>query len=110
METEIPSTEKQRARYLGKAAVYSFCVSSVAMPSSSSYSLETSPGALTVAFDVAPLKSLRKVGTEVRKINIKAVKPAMEEVLWERSIRRDRERFRKCGSVAMWKWREMISI
>ena len=81
METENPRTDKERARYLGKAALYSFCVSSVAMPSSSSYSLEASPGTLTLAFDVAALKSLRKVGIEVRNININAVKPEMEEAL-----------------------------
>ena len=81
METEVPSTDKERARYLCKAAVYSFCVSSVAMPSSSSYSLEASPGTSTLAFDAAPLKNLRKVGIEVRNININAVKPAIEEAL-----------------------------
>ena len=81
METESPSTDKARARYLGKAAVYSFCVSSVAMPSSSSYSLEASPGTLTLALDVAPLKNLRKIGIEIRNININAVKPTMEEAL-----------------------------
>ena len=81
METDIPNTDKERARYLGKAAVYSFCVSSVAMPSSSSYSLEASPGTSVFALDVSPLKNLRKVGIEVRNINTNAVKPAMEEAL-----------------------------
>ena len=98
METETPSIDNARARYLGKAAVYSFCVSSVAMPSSSSYSLEASPGALTLAFDLASLKSLRKVGMDVRDTNINTVKPAMEEALGEISIRRDKERLGKCGS------------
>ena len=81
METDNPRTDKERARYLGKAAVNSFCVSSVAMPSSSSYSLEASAGTLILAFDAALLKNLRKVGIEVRNININAVKPAMEEAL-----------------------------
>lgn len=77
MEADNPRTESERARYLGKAAVYPFCVSSVAMPSSSSYSWEVLSGALSLAFDVALLKSLKSVGIEVKKTNTKALKPAL---------------------------------
>ncbi len=96
-EADNPRTEKERARYLGRAAVYRFCVSSVAMPSWSWYNLEASLGVLPLAFEVALLKILRKVGMEVKKTNIKAVKPAMEEVLGEGSMR-DSEMPRRCGS------------
>lgn len=95
-EADNPRTEKERARYLGRAAVYRFCVSSVAMPSWSWYNLEASLGVLPLAFEVALLKILRKVGMEVKKTNIKAVKPAMEEVLGEGSMR-DSEMPRRCG-------------
>ena len=86
-EAEKPSTEQERARYLGKVAVYPFCVSSVAMPSSSSYNLEISIGALPLALSVALLKSLRKVGREVKNTSIKAVKPTTAEGLGEGSIK-----------------------
>lgn len=85
MEAENPSTENKRARYLGKTALYPCCVSSVAMPSSSSYTLEVSSGAVPLAFGVALSKILRKVGIEIRNTNIKAVKLA-KEWLGERSI------------------------
>lgn len=91
MEAETPTAEHERAMYLGKVAVYAFCVSSVAMPSSSWYNLEVSLGALPLAFDVALLKNLRNVGREVQNTNIKAIKPAMEEGLGECSMR-DREK------------------
>lgn len=35
MEADNPSTEQESAMYLGRVAVYAFCVSSVAIPSSS---------------------------------------------------------------------------
>ena len=95
-EADNPRNEKERARYLGRAAVYRFCVSSVAMPSWSWYNLEASLGVLPLAFEVALLKILRKVGMEVKKTNIRAVKPAMEEVLGEGSMR-DSEMTRRCG-------------
>ena len=78
MEAESPSREHERAMYLGKVAVYAFCVSSVAMPSSSSYNLVVSLGTLPLAFDVALLLNLTIVGTEVQNTNIKAIKLAME--------------------------------
>lgn len=58
MDAENPRTEHKRARYLGTVALYLFCVSSVAMPSSSSYNLENSLGALVLALGVALLKIL----------------------------------------------------
>lgn len=97
METENPVTEHNKARYLGKTAVYPFCVSSVAMPSSSSYKWEVSLGALSLASDVALLKSFEKAGTDVKNTSTKAVKPAMEEGLGERSMR-DKPMTRKRGS------------
>ena len=42
MEVDQPSSEQERAKYLGTAAEYAFSVSSVAMPSSSWYNLEVS--------------------------------------------------------------------
>ena len=87
MEAENPSTEDERAMYLGKVAVYAFCVSSVAMPSLSSYNFEVSIGALPFAFDFALLKNLMNVGMEVQNTDIKAIKPAMEEGLGECSMR-----------------------
>ena len=83
MEAEKPSTEHERAMYLGKVAVYAFCVSSVALPSSSSYNFEVSLGALPLAFDFDLLKNLMNVGTEMQNTNIKAIKPAMVEGLGE---------------------------
>ena len=77
MEADNPRTESERARYLGTAAVYPFCVSSVAMPSSSSYIWEVLLGTFPLAFDVAFMESLKKVGIEVKKTNTKAIKPAL---------------------------------
>lgn len=91
MEAETPSIEHKRAMHLGKVAVYALCVSSVAMPSSSSYNLEVSLGALPLAFDVALLKNPMNVGREVQNTNIKAIKLATEERLGECSMR-DREK------------------
>lgn len=93
-EAENPSTEQDRARYLGKVAVYPFCVSSVAMPSSSSYNLKISVVALLLALSVALLKSLRKVGREVKNTSIKAVKPTTAEGLGEGSIKSNEMRKR----------------
>lgn len=87
MEAKNPSTEHERAMYLGRVAVYRFCVSSVAMPSSSLYNLEVSLGALSLTFDVALLENIMNVGIEVQKTNINAIKAAMEEGLGEGSIR-----------------------
>lgn len=94
-EAEKPNTEQERARYVGKVAVYAFCVSAVAMPSSSWYKLEVSLGPLLLAFDVVLLKNLMEVGIVVKSTNIKTVKPAMEEALLECSIR-DPDMTRRC--------------
>ena len=99
-EADKPRTEQERARYLGKVAVYPVCVSSVAMPSSSSYNLEISVGGLTLALSVALLKSLRKVGREVKNTSIKAVKPTTAEGLGESSIEPNEM------EEKAWKWRE----
>ena len=83
MAAENPSTEHERAMYLGKVALYAFCVSSVAMPSLSSYNFKVSLGASSLAFDFDLLKNLMNVGIEVQNTSIKAIKPAMVEGLGE---------------------------
>ena len=57
------------------------------MPSLSSYNLEVSLCGSSLAFDVVLLKTLKNVGIEVRKTNVKAVKPTMAEGLGERFMR-----------------------
>lgn len=86
VEAENPTREHERAKYLGTAAEYLFCVSSVAMPSSSWYNLEVSSGLSPLAFDLALLQTVRKLGKAVKKINIKATKATTAERLGERSI------------------------
>ena len=54
-EAENPRSEQKRAMYLGTAAEYAFCVSSVAMPSSSWYSLEVSSEAVSLSSTIALL-------------------------------------------------------
>ena len=79
IESTRPSIEHERATYLGKAAEYAFCVSSVAVPSSSWYKSKASLDVLLCLFDVALLKSVKIVGIEVMKTDTKAVKPTMAE-------------------------------
>ena len=86
VEAANPSSEHERAIYLGTAAEYAFCVSLVAVPSSSSYNWEVSSGRLPLAFDFALLKSNRIVGMEVKKVNIKATKPTTAEGIGQRSM------------------------
>lgn len=86
VEAEKPNREQERAKYFGTAAEYLFCVSSVAMPSLSSYNLKVSSELSPLAFDLALLQTVRKRGIEVRKINIWATKATTAERLRECSI------------------------
>ena len=99
MEAENPSSEQKRAMYLGKAAEYRFCVSSVAMPSSSWYNLEVSSGASPFVLNVALLEIFRKVGIEVANTNIKAIKPTTAEAFGKPSMGKNGEK------KSAWKWR-----
>ena len=86
MEVENPSSEQKKAMYLGKAAEYPFCVSSVAMPSSSWYNLEVSSGASPSVLNIVLLEIFRKVGIEVKNTSIKAIKPTTAEGFGKPSI------------------------
>ena len=91
MEAEKPKREQRRVVYWGTATEYAFCVSSVAMPSSSSYNLEVSSGALSFRCDVAVLKIVRKVGIEVKNTNMKAIMPTTvvgvgDGSMWDKEI------------------------
>ena len=87
--TKTPNTEHERARYLGQVALYFFCVSSVAMPSSSWYKIEASLGACPFDPNAALLKSLRNVGIEAKNTNKRTVRLAMEEGFGEGSMKKN---------------------
>lgn len=98
VEAEKPNREQERAKYLGTTAEYLFCVSSVAMPSSSLYNLTVSSGLSRLAFDLALLQTVRKRGTEVRKISIKATKVTTAERLGECSIGGKKRKRKRVGN------------